>query len=178
VAAGRRPGLASGTYFCSPVGADDDAGLALSPDGGTVELLWPLPSSAAAAAGSLTAALWGAHHPLGRRLRAASAEKCSRTVPSRVHTAATPSWIRGVPRVRGQAQMTCARGGGSGWRRSGGLRSTTEQARKQLFQIRRYCTAVEKQVLVLRFGVSQLSSQSPSRQPTLACSCPTRSSSS
>jgi hypothetical protein len=45
---------------------------------------------------------------------------------------------------------------------------TTEQARKQLFQIRRYCTAVEKQVLVLRFGVSQLSSQSPSRQPTLA----------
>jgi hypothetical protein len=45
----------------------------------------------AAAAGSLTAALWGAHNPLGRRRRAVSAEICPRTVPSRVYTAATPS---------------------------------------------------------------------------------------
>jgi hypothetical protein len=46
-----------------------------------VQTVWPLPSSAGAAAGSLTATLWGAHHPLGRRRRAVSAEICPRTVP-------------------------------------------------------------------------------------------------
>ena len=68
----------------------------------TPGVLWPLPSSTVAVAGPLTAALWGAHHPLARRRRAVSAEICPRRVPSRVHTAATPSRVRGLPGVRGQ----------------------------------------------------------------------------
>jgi hypothetical protein len=54
-------------------------------------------------------------------------------VPSRVYTAAIPSGVRGVPGVRGQAQMTCARGG-AGRRRSGAFRRA-ERPLKQLFRV-------------------------------------------